>query len=257
MSNNENAEMDRVNTKTDEATASEDAQDGTPEGTVQTLISAIKRGSSRLDWRIRAVTLALPVALLSVVIVQPWVDAELMFFDPLTAAELTGESHVYYGFVSMLGVMVWTITTAVCLFAAVLLGATGRLGPTFRFALLAGLLTGWLTLDDSFLVHEKVLPAIGVPQNLALAVIVALTVAYVVVSWRTILASDFWLLVVGAVAFAGSIGIDTVLHSVDPVFVQLEDSAKFVGIFCWASFHVTTLTRFVVQALGSADMPSA
>ena len=105
-----------------------------------TLLTTLNRPSSRIDWVIRLVTFLLPAAFLLVVIYQPWVEAKWMFLDPLTAAELAGDCcHVYYGFVSTLGVMLWTISTSICLFAAVLLAATNRYGPTFRFALTAGL----------------------------------------------------------------------------------------------------------------------
>ncbi|MFK5978222.1 MAG: hypothetical protein QM488_04985 [Rhizobiaceae bacterium] len=142
--------------------------------------------------------------------------------------------------------MFWVATASVSLFSALLFFAM-KLGSTLiKFALTAGLLTGWLALDDAFLLHETVLPSLGVPQNAVLAVYVVLTLSYLMASWRVVLNSDFWLLLVGGSALVISLAVDTVFHSLNPMLVLLEDSAKFFGIVCWASFHITTLARILV-----------
>jgi len=214
---------------------------------IQVLWDALTRKASREDWIIRLASVLLPGLFLAVIVFQPWVESKWMFLDPLTAAQLSGECcSTYFGFVSTLGVMLWVATAAVCLFSALILFARKSGNALILFSLTAGLLTGWLALDDAFLVHETVMPALGVPQNVVLAIYVVLTLAYVGTSWRTIMANDYWLLALGAGAFIASLAIDTIFKSLDPVLVQLEDSAKFFGIFCWASFHITTLARALI-----------
>ncbi|HEX9852917.1 MAG TPA: hypothetical protein VGA68_07865 [Woeseiaceae bacterium] len=208
---------------------------------------------------IRAVAFTVPALFLAAVLLQPWVEPKWMFLDPLTAAELSGDCcHVYYGFVSNLGVMLWSATAAVCLLAAAVFAMQRRQGPLVWFALSAGALTGWLALDDAFLLHELVLPSLGVPQNAVLTAYLVLGGTYAIASWRMILASDYLVLVVGAAAMAVSIGVDTVFHSLLPALVSLEDSAKFFGIFCWAAFHISTMAallaspQVVLQRRGAA-----
>ena len=204
------------------------------------------RKSSPSDWWIRLATLILPTIYLAVVVFQPWVEPKWMFLDPLTAAQLSGDCcHSHYGFVSTAGVILWAATSAVCLFTAgLLLISKARIGLV-AFPLLAGLLTSWLTLDDAFLLHETVFPAFGVPQNAVIATYMALGIAYFGLNWRNIMQWDYWLLAMGAAALFASIVIDVVFHSLNPNMVLLEDSAKFFGIFCWMSFHVTTFAKIL------------
>ena len=196
--------------------------------------------STAKNW-IKGLTFVLPLGFLVIVLLQPWVEPKWMFLDPLTAAEQSGDCcHTYYGFISHLGVMLWSATAAVCLFTGGLFLFYKHQRGVALFALSAGVLTAWLALDDAFLVHELVMPSFGIPQNAVLASYAALALIYVLVSWRLILSSDYWILLAGGAALALSILVDTVFHSLVPSPVLLEDGSKFFGIFCWASFHIST-----------------
>ncbi|MCP4072818.1 MAG: hypothetical protein GY742_13940 [Hyphomicrobiales bacterium] len=216
-------------------------------GISERVLEALTRKSDPVEWTIRIVTVLIPIVFLAIIILQPWVEPKWMFLDPLTAAQLSGDCcHSHYGFVSTLGVMLWVTTSAICIFSALLLLAMKISDTLLKFSLSAGILTGWLALDDAFLLHETVLPSFGITQNAVLAVYVILALSYLITSWRVILASDFWLLFVGGGALVVSLAVDTIFHSLNPMLVLLEDSAKFFGIFCWASFHITTLARILV-----------
>lgn len=209
-------------------------------------------GVSRAGWPngwIRLVTFAVPAVFLAIILGQPFVEPKWMFLDPLTAAEVSGDCcHSHYGFVSTLGVMMWVVTASVLLLTAFVLFVTDGPRKVIFFAFTGGLLTGWLALDDAFLLHETVLPAFGVPQNLVLMTYVVLGGLYMLGSWRVILRNDFWILAVGCGTLALSIAVDTIYHSLLPTLVDLEDSAKFFGMFCWMSFHVTTAVKYLIGA---------
>lgn len=199
-----------------------------------------KKSTSR-DWWIRFSTFTLPILFLVAVIFQPWVDPKWMFLDPLTAAELSGDCcHSHFGFVSTAGVILWAATAAVSLFTASVLLTCGKRFQVAMFPLSAGMLTGWIALDDAFLLHETVLPAFGVSQNVVITIYILLALSYFSLNFTQILKHDFWLLAMGAYGLAVSVMVDVVFHSLNPTVVLLEDSAKFFGIFCWASFHITT-----------------
>lgn len=117
------------------------------------------------------------------------------------------------------------------------------------FSLAAGLLTGWLAIDDLFMMHEIVLPAFGVPQGVVVGSIAVLALAYVVASWRIILTSDYWILLAGGIALVASIMIDQVYHSPLPALVYAEDGAKFFGIFCWGTYHIITVFYHVLRSV--------
>lgn len=135
------------------------------------------------NWRIEAITrepadfplarriaagmvFIFPAVVLAAVLLQPFAEPKWMFLDTLAAAEYAPDCcHVYYGLVSNLGLLLWSGTAAVCLLAGLVFLSVDRRDPFTLFALSAGLLTGWIAIDDMFLVHEKVLPALGVPQT--------------------------------------------------------------------------------------------
>jgi hypothetical protein len=186
--------------------------------------------------------LILPTALLAVVMLQPWAEPKWMFLDPLAAAEYAPKCcSVYYGFVSNAGMLLWTLTAAICLFSVMLLLGREDTKPLRRFALSAGLLTGWIALDDMFLLHERVFPNLGVPQMLVISLYLALGLLYGLANWRFIWSQDWWLLAIGGAGLALSIFVDAVFHSLNPARVYIEDSAKFFGIFAWSTFHCFTL----------------
>ena len=220
----------------------------------EVVTSALARSATPAQNWIRAATFVLPMAFLAVVLLQPWAEPKWMFLDPLTAAELSGDCcHTYYGFVSNLGIMAWSATAAVCLFAALLMAIQRRAGHLVWFAASAGLLTGWLALDDAFLVHEVVFPSFGIPQNAVLGLYLVLGGLYGLASWRTIFQHDWFMLGVAGSALALSMMVDTVFHSLVPSLVYLEDSAKFFGICCWASFHISTMAALLTQPAASLD----
>jgi len=190
----------------------------------------------------------IPFIILAVVIKQPWVDPKWMFFDALTAAEFSDDCcHIYYGFVSNLGIFLWIGTAAVALFSALLFYLNPKLRKFFGFALAAGLLSAWLGLDDAFLLHEVAFPELGVPQTLVLAVYVVLAGIYGLIGLKVIFSTEWWLLVLAALGVGLSLGLDVVLHSIDAGVVIAEDSAKFFGIFNWFLFHTIALGLMFVS----------
>jgi len=186
--------------------------------------------------------LLVPGLLLLAVLAQPWVDPKWMFWDKLTAAEFSDDCcHVYYGFMSNLGIFLWVATAAISLFSALIFFQNKADKALFRFALTSGLFSGWLALDDGFLLHEIVLPKLGIGQNIVLALYVVLALSYILASWRVILSSEFWILALAVLGVSISLGVDVILHSTASNIIIIEDSAKFFGLFLWFAFHATTL----------------
>lgn len=198
-------------------------------------------------WLIRALAVVPAALLLLFVVAQPYVDPRWLFLDSLTAIELSGDCcHVYYGFVSNLGIYIWISTGVACLFSALLLRANPNAPRAWWiFALVAGCFTGWLALDDAFQVHEKVLPFFGVPQSLVVwgyAVFAALYAAFAI---RVLVHGDFTLFLFACGCLAVSILIDQVAHVDSWIAVAFEDGAKFLGICCWSAFHLSLLYRLL------------
>lgn len=204
-------------------------------------------------WLIRALAVLPAALLLLVVVAQPYVDPRWLFLDTLTAVERSGDCcHVYFGFVSNLGIYVWISTGVVCLFSALLLRDNPNAPrPWWIFALVAGCFTGWLALDDAFLLHDKVLPFLGIPQGpiqWAYAVLAALYAAFAI---RILVHGDFALFLLACGFLGASVLIDQTVHSDSWVRVALEDGAKLLGICCWSAFHLSLLYRLLRERLAT------
>jgi hypothetical protein len=191
-----------------------------------------------------------PVLFLAAVFLQPFAEPKWMFLDTLAAAEMAPECcHVYYGLVSNIGLILWIGTAAVCLVTGLAFLVVSGADQFTRFALSAGFLAGWIGLDDMFLVHEKVMPKLGVPQELVMIIYLALAALYVASSWRFIFLQKWWILAVGGVALGISMFVDQFFHSVSAEFIYLEDSAKFFGIVCWSTFHLLAVFKYLCARL--------
>jgi hypothetical protein len=145
--------------------------------------------------------------------------------------------------------MLWTTGAAVCLFTALLLVSLDHRGAKPIFLAAAGLFTGWLALDDFFMIHEDVLPLFGVPQPLTYAGYAGAAALYLLLSWRQILNSRPLLMALAMALLGASVVIDVLVHSESTLHVFMEDGAKFLGILAWTSFHVTVALDLAAAAL--------
>jgi len=169
---------------------------------------------------------------------QPWVDPRWLFMDPQTVGELRQAEccHVYDGAMSNLGLMVWAATAAVAWFAIMAHLARNQ---SFGFAAHSCAVSGTLLLDDTFLLHEVVLPKLGVSQTLVVAALGGMALIYLV-AWRDRLMRSRYapLLYVSLLFFTASLGIDQVFSSISSMMIVIEDGSKFIGIVFWFLFHV-------------------
>lgn len=193
--------------------------------------------------------LALSVCLVLVTIVQPWIDPRWLYMDTQTVGELSGDCcHIYDGAVSTLGIMLWSATAAICLFAAVLCIAADQK----RAALLSlhgSLLSAFLALDDAYLLHEIVAPKIGIPQIVFMALIGVAALSYLILHARFLRQSGAWILAISLICFAISVGIDQIFHSIHPLWIIAEDGPKFIGIAAWFLFHLWTHTKLILRSI--------
>ena len=64
----------------------------------------------------------------------------------------------FHGFLSSIGVLLWSWTAAISLFCYVLLRKSGDRNELTKFVLMGGLLTSMLLLDDFFMFHDWIFP---------------------------------------------------------------------------------------------------
>lgn len=177
--------------------------------------------------------------LIAVVLASVLVPVDI---DRLTSdiAQVAGV-HPMSGAVSQLGLFGWCSAACVCAFAALIL--RGRaVREHYLFMLYSALLSGWLLMDDAFLLHE---------WNEALA-FPMLLLAVLLYLWRfasVIRSTPYIYLLVAFIGLGLSMGVDVVRgYFFEFHFLQqymnweswehlCEDGPKWVGIAYWCSYY--------------------
>ncbi len=201
----------------------------------------------RSTWTTLVLLLAVWAVLIGVVLsISYWFDVP---FGDLTRdpADIFNTSF-YIGFLSLTAIFLWAATAAVSLFAGLILPNHTVTPGQKAFLLTSGLLTLFLGADDAFLIHDKILPRIGVPETVTFAVYLALVLLYIVRFRSLIFKTDYVLLGLSGVFFAISILVDVFEPGFLP-FHLLEDGAKLAGILCWLAYFLRVAVSAVSDNL--------
>lgn len=166
----------------------------------------------------------------------------------------TAKLPFFAGFVSQLGLILWSAALGICLFALVLMHRRqGDLSASKRFLVHGTLLTAILALDDIFLFHEEIAPNyLHLDELVVFAVYGIIGIGFVLLNWREILSSEYALLLLAFALFATSVALDAVPKEVLParyfweqLELFLEDGFKFAGIATWLMYFA----RYAIQRI--------
>jgi len=150
-----------------------------------------------------------------------------------------GKIPPYYGFFSQIGVFCWFASVAVCIFSAVMLSLQIDKLNFKDFFFISGFLTLILGLDDAFLLHEKVLPALGFSEKGMFAIYAGIFLFYLIRFFPTILKTEYIIFAMAFIFFGISIALDIFdPHGINPYL--FEDSAKLIGIISWLVYFFHT-----------------
>jgi hypothetical protein len=218
-------------------------------------LAALRKYVGQTPGKVYAMALLVPVLAMAAALWAGLAPTE-MLRDPIMVAG-GDQSEFYLGLFSNLGVVLWTAAAAICLFAASeLSGAPNR--EARQFLLYAGLFTLLLMLDDLFMLHENY------AEDIVYIFYGVGLLYYVVRFFRLILRLDVVLFALTIPLFGNAVlldlapwrllpgeGIevpeaiassplerDAVRHFGRELRYLLEDGGKFVGICCWAAFHI-------------------
>jgi hypothetical protein len=151
----------------------------------------------------------------------------------------------YSGAVSQIGVAIWAMTVAICLFSAALVSQKSSQAKVFLLA--SGAVTGMLLVDDMFLVHEGVARRLfNISDRPVYAAYLIVLLSYLVLFRQSILRSDFLPLVLSFLFFAASLVVDVKLVKVEEQYLY-EDGLKFVGLVLWAAYFARLASQLVRQ----------
>jgi hypothetical protein len=142
----------------------------------------------------------------------------------------------YVGFLSNAGVMLWVAAATTGLLAGWATRGRSALAP---YLLAIGLLTALLAVDDLWLLHEDVLPALGVPERVAVSAYGIYVLALFAVFRRAALRTDLLPAALALACLGLSAWMDQELPFAD-LETLLEDVAKFAGIAFWLTYALRT-----------------
>jgi hypothetical protein len=142
---------------------------------------------------------------------------------------------IYIGAFSIVGILFWFSSTAICLFSATLVSPRKQRSLR-QFLLVSGLFTLLLVLDDLFLLHEEVFPKyVGIPERVVEASYGILMLLYLLKFRAVIFKTEFLLFGLALGLFGFSLGLDVLPQ--DIYFRHLlEDGSKFAGIVTWLAY---------------------
>ncbi len=152
---------------------------------------------------------------------------------------------MYVGLVSNLGVLLWCSCAAICLFSGAVIcqGFSNR--ETCLFMVCSGLFTAMLLLDDLFMLHEEVFPDhLFIPQPLVFVAYGFITLAYLFRFRKTILATEYLLLILAVGFFAASVFVDLFVTPEEFLIAGypgrhiIEDGLKLFGIVTWTAYLI-------------------
>jgi len=218
-------------------------------------LAASRRYVRQTPGMLYVIALLVPVLAMAAALSAGLAPTE-MLRDPIMVAG--GEqSEFYLGLFSNLGVVLWTATAAICLFV----GSDSSGVPDRQarhFLLYAGVFTLLMMLDDLFMLHENY------AENIVYVFYGMGLLYYVVRFFPLILRLDVVLFALAIPLFGNAVLLDLapwrllpgerieMPHAVASSPIErdelrqlarelrylLEDGGKFVGICCWAAFHI-------------------
>jgi hypothetical protein len=182
-----------------------------------------------------------PVVILFVILkLQNRIPVEYLTRDPLAVAK----APFYWGAISNLGILVWCGAVVISWFSFKILQNIKIHNEFTHFFLFSGGITSILLLDDLFLLHEQVFPYnLNIPEKLVFLGYGILISLYLVKFRKTILKTEFILLVFAFGFFGLSVFVD--LLQVGDWFGSdneylLEDGAKLLGMVSWLTYFGRT-----------------
>lgn len=221
-------------------------------------------GSATVGIRTFAHTFVPPICVMAGVVV-----AKALFDVPVEhlTTETTTIAGVppYFGAVSVLGCFGWAAAVGMFLMGACLLYDWLERKEA-AFLACSALFTAYLLIDDTFTLHEAVLPAVGIPERATYAAIGLATLVYAVAFRREIRRSA-WIFLVIAVGFLGfSVLVDEVGQILDlsehvGIEMVIEDGSKLMGISAWVCYAALSTRGLVTNrftppsSTGSIPLP--
>lgn len=124
----------------------------------------------------------------------------------------------------------------------------------YTFFLASGLVTGYLMLDDLFVLHESFRDYLGFPEKATYAIILLIVAGYLLGYRQAILKTDYFFLIAALLLLGASLGLDNIQYTIlsylpNNAYYLLEDGLKLAGIINWFGYFSGIFSRLVKNEL--------
>ncbi len=195
-----------------------------------------------------------------VTVANPLISHKDLFIDILALVDLP----FYTGYMSQLGILIWSASATSCLLAFYLLKKFNKGSLNARqFLFYSGLISLFLTFDDMFLLHEEVAAQyLDIGQKKVYLIYFLIIALFLYLNRYEILSSDYLLLMIAFGLFGGSILLDVVADTFSDILeasnslfarheVFLEDGIKFTGIASWLLYYLNYINKLFDNTFGA------
>lgn len=166
------------------------------------------------------------------------------------AADVIGHP-AYYGVLANWSSMLWMATATICLFSAAVTWKDPSGRSMRRFLLFSGLLSLTFTIDDLFLLHDRILPkALSTSENVFYLGYLVLLIGYLMIFIRQISQSDYILFWIAFFFLAFSRGFYYLIPLLRD-FDNANDMLKYFGIIFWLAFFARTAAKHLRRETGT------
>lgn len=198
--------------------------------------------------RILIISIYIPIFLMFILVgVVTEISPNLSIQDLTRDVAALGRIPFYWGSISQLGILFWSAIVTLCFSTYFILK---KISPnqkeTLNFLLYSGLLITYLTLDDTYMLHEDFFPDYVrfIPEKAAILLLGFAMVLFLYFNYVEILRNEYGLMLLGLFFFGISVGLDLIPDRIleyryvfEKLELLLEDGAKFTAIATWLVFY--------------------
>ena len=159
----------------------------------------------------------------------------------------------YIGVFSSIGILLWCVCAAICLFTYGVLKKANQAQEYANFLLFSGLITTLLLIDDLFLLHEFVFPKyLYISERIVYAAYMIVFSSFFIRFRKIFQKTEFVILLAAILSLGLSMIADMIWEGL-PTFV--EDTFKLVGITTWVTYFVRLCLHQISSILNTAPLP--
>lgn len=145
--------------------------------------------------------------------------------------------------------LLWMATATICLFTTLVLKNNNIPFQKYKFLFISGVLSFVLTIDDLFVLHDRVFPSIfHIPEPFFYLMYILVLITYIIYFRKQILQYDYLLFIAAFFLF----GISREVFIRIPYFLEsmtANDMLKYFGVIFWLAYFYRACAQEITQSI--------